>query len=103
MASKDFQEHAEKVREELRSSRSSTDLYVAKDADIAVIGIQNSSGGSGHDTIYVLNGKNSPRKVLDETFIRGRMFPKGISDNGKTFTYVIKSERGHFSEDTKET
>lgn len=98
MASKTFQDYAQEVRKALRGSGSSSDLYIAKDADVAVIGIQTSGGGSGHDTIYVLKGETSPRIVLDKSFRRGRMFPKGISDDGRSFTYTIKGEDGQFSE-----
>lgn len=106
MAEKNFQEYAQEVRKKLRErgySGSSSDLYIAKDADIAVIGIQTSDGGSGHDTIYILKGKSSPRTVLDKNFRRGRMFPTGISDDGKTFAYVIKDEDGNRSEYTDRT
>jgi len=106
MASKAFRKRAEKVRENLRtrgSYGSSSDLYIAKRADIAVIGIQTSEGGSGHDTIYVLKGKGSPREVFDRTFRRGRMFPTGISESGKSFTYIIKGEDGRRSEGSDRT
>lgn len=101
MASENFQEYAKKVLRNLRKRGyhgSSSDLYVAKDADIAVIGIQTSGGGSGHDTIYVLEGENSLQTVHDKNFRSGRMFPTSISDDGKIFTYVIKGEDGHRSE-----
>jgi len=34
--------------------------------------------------------------VLDKTFSSGRMFPNGISDDGKTFSYTVKDESGNF-------
>ena len=106
MVEKIFEEYAQGVRKRLRErgySGSSSDLYIAKNADIAVIGIQTSEGGSGHDSIYVLKGESSPRTVLDKNFRSGRMFPTGISDDGKSFTYVIKGEDGCRSEHTRET
>ena len=106
MVNKEFRKHAEKVRDKLRergSHGSSSDLYIAKRANIAVIGIQTSEGGSGHDTIYVLKGMGSPREAFDRTFWRGRMFPTGISESGKSYTFVIKGEDGRRSEGSDRT
>jgi hypothetical protein len=95
-----FKEKAEEKRESLRkrgSSGSSSDLYVNEKAGVAVIGIQTSEGGRGHDSIYVLKkGDKEAKEVLDEYSRSGRMFPTKLSENGKEFEYSIKDESGNF-------
>ena len=97
-----FKELAEQERAQLRKRGqcgSSSDLFVNENTQVAVIGVQISSGSSGHDTIYVLNGPwNKPKltMVLDRTFSSGRMFPTAISEDGKTFSYTVKDESGNF-------
>jgi len=103
-----FSELAEEQRSSLRKRGqygSSSDLYIAKNACVAVIGIQTSESGSGWDTIYVVKGKGDNvelKQVLDETFDGGRMFPSGISNDGKKFFYTVKDEDGKFHEHEKE-
>jgi len=97
-----FKEAAEQERAQLRkrgAHGSSSDLFVNEKAQVAVIGIQTSESGSGWDTIYVLRGPWNKQKLtqaLDRTFRSGRMFPTGISEDGKTFSYTIKDESGDF-------
>jgi glucose/arabinose dehydrogenase len=103
-----FSELAEEQRSSLRKRGqygSSSDLYVAKNACVAVIGIQTSESGSGWDTIYVVKGKGDDvdvKTALDETFDGGRMFPTGISNDGKKFFYTVKDEDGEFHKHEKE-
>ncbi|MBU4069677.1 MAG: hypothetical protein KJ646_01735, partial [Nanoarchaeota archaeon] len=69
---------------------SSSDLYIDEKAEIAIIGIQTSESGSGHDTIYVLKNNGNLDNVLDKTFKSGRMWPTGILEDGSGFKYTIK-------------
>jgi hypothetical protein len=97
-----FRELAEKERSDLRKRGqygSSSDLYIAENARVAVIGIQTSESGSGWDTIYVVKGKGDKvdvKTAIDRTFSSGRMFPTGISKDGKKFFYTIKDESGTY-------
>jgi hypothetical protein len=100
MTNKDeFEQTAEGVRATLRKRGaygSCSDLYVNKEYGVAVIGIQTSYGGQGHDTVYVLRKNNQLEEILDEHFEKGRMFPTGISKDGKKIFYTIKDESGDF-------
>jgi len=97
-----FSELAEGQRSSLRKRGqhgSSSDLYIAENACVAVIGIQTSESGSGWDTIYVVKSKGDKVNVttaIDKNFRSGRMFPTGISKDGKKFFYTIKDESGTF-------
>lgn len=97
---KNFRKFAEETRSRLRERGmygSSSDLYINEEQKVAVIGVQTSQGGSGHDTIYLLRG-NGLEEILDRTFRSGRMFPTGISEDGKRILYTVKDESGEFHE-----
>ncbi|MBS3147614.1 hypothetical protein J4219_01895 [Candidatus Woesearchaeota archaeon] len=95
-----FEELAEHQRNLLRKRGihgSSSDLYIAKNADVAIIGIQTSQYGHGHDSIYVFkSSQNGPTVdiLLDEHSILGRVFPTGISAEGERFFYRKITEKG---------
>ena len=94
-----FKDIAELCRSELCKRGqygSSSDLYVDEKAKVAVIGVQTSASGSGHDTIYLIKEGGEPEAVLNAHFNRGRMWPTGISEDGKKFQYTVKNESGHF-------
>ncbi|MBU4069775.1 MAG: hypothetical protein KJ646_02225 [Nanoarchaeota archaeon] len=96
---KNFKELAQETKARLRKRGeygSSSDLYVNEEAGVAVIGIQTSGSGYGHDTIYVLRKEGGLVKVLDENFRSGRMFPTDILEDGTGFKYTIKDESGEF-------
>lgn len=99
MEEKNFKELARETRSRLRKRGeygSSSDLYIDEKVGVAVIGVQTSQDGSGHDTIYLLRKSGELETVLDETFRGGRMFPTGISEDGKRFFYTVKDESGEF-------
>jgi len=96
---KSFSGFAEETRARLRKRGtygSSSDLYINEKQKIAIIGVQTSQGGSGHDTIYLLRAGGELEEILDRTFRSGRMFPTGISEDGKKAFYTIKDESGEF-------
>lgn len=101
-----FKAYAEKIRSNLRGSRTSTDLLVNEEKGVAVIGTQYSGGGRGDDSIYVLKVKDWAKQetslveVLNRKFESGRMFPTGISADGRSFTYRIKSDWGIISNES---
>ncbi|MBI2110278.1 hypothetical protein HYT51_00675, partial [Candidatus Woesearchaeota archaeon] len=43
----------------------------------------------GHDTIYLLRKDGKLETILDSTFRGGRMFPTGISEDGKRIFYTV--------------
>mgnify|MGYP006865016088 CR=1 FL=1 len=102
-----FEVCAKERRTSLRSSNSSSDLYTNAKAGVAVIGIQTSGGGYGEDEIHVLSVTDWEKKevslktVLSRSFRSGRMWPTGISEDGKSFTYTEKSDSGFRSEHTQ--
>ena len=96
----DFEQDAKYVRDDLRKrgGGSYSDLYTNKKVGIAVIGIQTEYGGQGHDTVYILRKNKQLEEILDKYFNSGRMFPTGISDDGKKVFYTIKDDSGEFHE-----
>ena len=92
---KNFKELAEETRSRLRQRGeygSSSDLYINEKCGVAVIGVQTSGNGFGNDTIYLLRESAGLEKVLDCVFRSGRMFPTGISEDGKKFSYSVRDD-----------
>ncbi len=92
---KSFKEFAEETRSRLCERGeygSSTDLYINERCGVAVIGVQTSGYGLGHDTIYLLREGRGLEVVLDKFFRSGRMFPTSISEDGEKFSYSVKND-----------
>lgn len=97
----EFGKFAEETRSRLSKRGqygSSSDLHIDEKAEIAIIGIQTSGSGSGHDSIYVLKRDGGLENVLDKNFRSGRMWPTGILEDGTGFKYTIKDEGGNFND-----
>lgn len=88
---------AENARKELSGWNKSTDLYINKEHGIAALGVQHSgqvfATGEyfGKDDIYVIKENGMLWRIAHGNFPEGgRLFPKGISEDGKELIYVAR-------------
>lgn len=98
MEEKEELELIEMVKQKVKQFRyegSTCDEFSNYEAGIVVIGVQHSANGLGHDSIYLVT-KEGLEEILSKTFRSGRMFPTGISEDGKTIYYTVKDESGEF-------
>lgn len=97
-----FLKEANWQRELLKGKYSSSDLCVNLEEGVAVVGIQTSYSGVGYDTVYVFRVTDWKKKevvkyepVLDKRYENGgRLWPTGISEDGKILRYSEKLSSG---------
>lgn len=104
-----FLKEAKWQQELLKGKYSSSDLFTNLEEGLVVVGIQTSYSGYGRDTIHILRVTDwEKRKMVKyEPFLSkrydngGRLWPTGISEDGKILNYSEKSSDGSIFSFTK--